>query len=321
MIELPGYDPLVHQAAWVGCEDRTHLEISGRDAATFLNNLCTNEVANRPSGEGCEAFFTDVKGRILAHGWLFVGPEAIVFETVAGQEDRLMGHLDRYLIREDVTLTPRSSAWSELYLAGPQAAEVLAQLGLDQPPHDWLNHTAWSFADEPLSVRRIDWTRPGGWLLCGPRGAIDAVTARLRALAVPEADRASFEAARIEAATPWYGQDITDLNLPQEVARDSRAIHFRKGCYLGQETVARIDALGHVNKTLCLVKFAGGEVPPLETEFTAGEKTIGQLTSVAYSPRWNAPIALAYCRRGFNTPGTSLTSPHGPAEVLAIDGV
>ena len=124
--------------------------------------------------------------------------------------------------------------------------------------------------------------------------------------------------ARIERGQPYYGRDIHDRSLPQEVARDAQALSFVKGCYIGQETVARIDALGHVNKTLIGVKFAGEQVPAAGMELTRDGQPVGQVTSAAFSPRLSAPLALAYVRRGSNTPGTKLESPVGPGEVVGL---
>jgi folate-binding protein YgfZ len=124
--------------------------------------------------------------------------------------------------------------------------------------------------------------------------------------------------ARIEAGTPLFGQDITEKNLPQEVARDALAISFTKGCYLGQETVARIDALGHVNQTLCGLRFAGPDSPPPGTELTIDDKVVAHVTSAAFSPRLGGPLALGYVRRGHTLPGTAFTSSRGPASVVKL---
>ncbi len=126
-----------------------------------------------------------------------------------------------------------------------------------------------------------------------------------------------FETARIEACTPLYGRDITAENLPQEIDRDRLAISFTKGCYLGQETVARIDALGHVNRLLRLVKFSGETVPPAGTELQAADsdKPIGHVTSSRWSPKLNAPIAIALIRRGHHEIGSQSMSHFGIAEV------
>src|SRR5438046_8506879 len=103
---------------------------------------------------------------------------------------------------------------------------------------------------------------------------------------------------RIEAGYPLYGRDITDKNLPQEIDRDRLAISFTKGCYLGQETVARIDALGHVNRLLRGIKFLTSAIPERGTELQSGGKVVGHVTSSCWSPGIGAPLALGFLRRG-----------------------
>jgi folate-binding protein YgfZ len=128
----------------------------------------------------------------------------------------------------------------------------------------------------------------------------------------------TFDTVRIEAGWPLYGRDITEANLPQEVDRDAQVISFKKGCYLGQETVARIDALGHVNRKLRGLKFAGEVTPDAGTPLTIGDKNVGEVTSAVISPTLGAPLALGYVRRGHNEIGTRLNSPFGEVEVVAL---
>jgi folate-binding protein YgfZ len=135
---------------------------------------------------------------------------------------------------------------------------------------------------------------------------------------VIECDPQIAEIIRLEAGVPLYGVDITDENLPQEVNRNAQAISFTKGCYLGQETVARIDALGHVNKLLVGLKFAGETVPATGTELTAQGKAVGQVTSAVYSPRLKAPLALGYVRTGHHEVGDRVESSVGTAEVISL---
>jgi folate-binding protein YgfZ len=117
-----------------------------------------------------------------------------------------------------------------------------------------------------------------------------------------------FEVLRIEAGTPVFGKDITEKNLPQEIGRDARAINFVKGCYLGQETVARLDALGHVNQILRgLVFEPGSDCPPSGATLEDGDKRVGVVTSSAFSPARNASVALGMVRTSHAEPGTKVT--------------
>lgn len=318
------YAPLTQGAGLVDFSRRTQIELTGVDRASFLHNFCTNQVRDLPIGQGCEAFILNTKGHIVGHVFVFVCPASIVLETVPNQAERLITHLDRYLIREDVQFVDRSSTWSEFYLAGSKAAQVLQKLGW-QPPQDRLAHTACEFSTGHVWLRNADLT-PGGFLLGFPREVGAQLHAALTAAGAVDRTLEAFEAARIEAGTPFYGRDITEENLPQEIARDRMAISFTKGCYLGQETVARIDALGHVNRQLCGVKFSSdAAVPPPGTPLQqaasvsdAPAKVIGRVTSACWSPRLKAPLALALNHRERAAVGTQLKSPIGEAEVVQL---
>jgi folate-binding protein YgfZ len=131
-------------------------------------------------------------------------------------------------------------------------------------------------------------------------------------------ERPAFEAARIESGFPLFGVDFDDNNLPQEIGRDREAISFTKGCYLGQETVARIDALGHVNQRIVGVRFFADCMPAVGSELFKDGAEIGRITSAAFSPALNAPLALAMVRRDANAAGTRFESAFGECDVMEL---
>jgi tRNA-modifying protein YgfZ len=311
------YVALTRGVGLVDFSDRTQLELTGADRAKFLHNLCTNAVRELPPGKGCETFLLNVKGHIVGHVFLFVGKQSLVLETVPGQSGPLMAHLDRYLIREDVQLYDRSAEWAELLLAGVQAETLLTEHGLTVPQQR-LEHTAGSIAGRDVWLRRVDLTGPIGFQLAFHRDALNEVAGFFVQAGAVRCGADVFDVCRIEHGTPLFGRDISDDNLPQEVNRDSLAISFTKGCYLGQETVARIDALGHVNRLLRGVKFSSTSVPTAGMELSSGKKMVGQVTSACWSPSLNSPLALAYVRRGHAEHGTKHESPIGAAEVIAL---
>ncbi|HEX5445341.1 MAG TPA: glycine cleavage T C-terminal barrel domain-containing protein [Pirellulales bacterium] len=323
LVSDDGYAALTGAVGLIDLAERTRIELSGEDRAAFLHNLSTNDIKRLAAGAGCEAFWLNARGHVLAHGFVICRPASLVIETAPGQEESLLAHLNRYLIREKVELHPRTAEWGAWLLAGPQAADCLSRaLGIS-PPVERLASIESQWQGRPLFVVRVEMTQPGGFLVVSPREtAAETAEAFVRAGAA-RCSPAALEAARIEAGFPYYGRDITGKTLPQEVARDKFAISFTKGCYIGQETVARIDALGHVNKTLVGVRFEGGEVPSSGTElFAAGlsaaGQVVGEVTSAVFSPRLGSPLALAYVRRGSDRPGVQLESPLGGAEVVAL---
>ncbi len=312
------YEALTSSAGLVDLSSRTQIELVGPDRQTFLHNLCTNEIRRLQPGAGCEAFLCNAQGHVLALVYVFAGADSLVIDTVPGQEEKLLAQLDRYLIREKVELRGRSAQWGELLLAGPGAEEILRRF-VTQLPEQLFQHTAATIAGAEVWLRRVDITRPHGYLIAAERSAIEGVTKALVAAGATLCGASALETARIEAGTPYFGCDVTDANLPQEIARDARAISFVKGCYIGQETVARLDSLGHVNRTLVGVKFAQTDVPSASTELTDETgKVVGQVTSATFSSRVDAPLALAFVRRGHNTPGTKLNSARASAEVVAL---
>ncbi len=311
------YAALTERAGVVDFSDRTQLEITGNDRAQFLHNLCTNAVRDLRPGGGCETLVLNVKGHVIGHVLLFATEKSHVLETTGGQAEKLMAHFDRYILREDVQIQDRSGEWGELLLAGQQAEAVLDALGV-AVPQERLSHGQAQVAGSEVWVRRTDLTGPVDFLLAMPRESVDGVRKALIQAGASESGNEVAEAARIERGTPYFGRDISDENLPQEVDRDRVAISFTKGCYLGQETVARIDALGHVNRLLRGVRFGGSEIPAAGTELTSEGKGVGRVTSTAWSPKLGAPLALAYVRRGQHEPGTKLESQVGPAEVVAL---
>jgi folate-binding protein YgfZ len=319
---LAEYHALRAAAGVIALGHWTQIELAGRDAAAFLNRLASNKIAGLPAGGGCETFLLNAKGHVLAHLGVYIGAETLVLQTVPGESERLLAHLDFYLITEQVRVVDRTSEQFAFLLAGPEAAFVLRRVAGDCFPVDALT-TPWRHwnIEVPGSRVSVHWSDPiaGGGLVisCSREAAPRLWDALLSAGARPCGQRA-LEAARIEAGWPWYGRDITDENLAQEVGRDAQAISFNKGCYLGQEPVARIASRGHVNRKLAGVRFDGKVVPDVGAPLTVDGQPVGHVTSASISPALGSPLALAYVRREHTEPGSRLDSAVGPGEVVTL---
>ncbi len=285
--------------------DRTQIELTGEDRAKFLHGFCTNDIKGLQPGQGCEAFLPNIKGRVLGHIFVFAGPQSLWLDTTAGQETKIIPHLDRYLIREDVQLIGRSEERAELFVTGTHAAQLLmVEDGL--PLYGCVSREAFG---NPLDIRRVDLLNEPGFLLSMPRSAIETTRSSLLAVGCRAGSADEFETRRIEAGFPYYGRDITEDNIAQEVARTKQAISFTKGCYLGQEPIARLDAMGHTNKELRRVVFeqgvkltAGASILAADTEDEAGV-----ITSVAPNANAKGEIAaIGYLKTRFVTTGTTV---------------
>jgi folate-binding protein YgfZ len=311
------YAALTAGAGYAELPGRTLLEIRGSDRVAFLHAFCTNNIKALATGQGCEAFITSPQGKTLGHVLVLVDADCLLLETSPGQAAPLVAHFDRYVISEDVQFIDRTGEWRELVVAGGGAVSLVEGLASAALPAVFPSLIHAHIAARPVAICRVPLLGSTSLAIIGAKPDMQAVAALVANSAV-RCDAPALEAARIEAGFPLFGSDITADNLPQEIGRDAQAISFTKGCYLGQETVARIDALGHVNRKLVGLRFAGEAIPPPRSPLLAAEKEVGHVTSSAWSGAFNDPLALAYVRTAHARPGSQLASPVGPTTVVTL---
>jgi tRNA-modifying protein YgfZ len=316
------------RVAWTDRSNQERLVIQGPDRARFLHNLTTNEVKRLAPGQGCEAFVTSLQGKTLGFVTLQVEDDRILLRTDPGSLEVLLPHFTKYGAVDDVVWSDDSAGTFEVHLSGPALPELLGHLKTEEIGAADLGHARASFGGKQVLAIREDPTGAPGLTLIGAKDDRSSVVEYLlqagASLGLVEVDPAVFDVLRIEAGTPVFGRDINPDNLPQEVGRDRRAINFVKGCYLGQETVARIDALGHVNKMLKGARLLepGEEVPEPGVALDREGKPVGTLTSAAYSPGWGRPVFLAYVRMGHDQPMTTLRlMVRGQARLAEVAGL
>ncbi len=313
------YQAAREAAVWIDRTARARLRVSGPDRAKFLHNLTTNDMKRLAVGRGCESFVTSPQGKTLAFVVAHALDDAILLRADPGGLDLALPHLQKYGIFDDVALDDLTSETSEFHVLGPDAAGRLEALGASLPGGDLAAAETTCAGVGVLIVRESPAGVPG-FTLIAPSADAPALAEALHAAGLSAIDPEAFEALRIEAGTPAFGRDVNEKNLPQEVDRDARAISFVKGCYLGQETVARLDALGHVNKILRrLVGRPGDPVPPPGAALEVDGKAVGAVTSSAFSPGRGAGVALAVVRVAHAEPGSALTwTRPGDAEAFAL---
>ncbi|MEQ9410600.1 MAG: hypothetical protein RIK87_22885 [Fuerstiella sp.] len=225
------------------------LQVTGRDRARYLHNFCTNDVNNLATGRGCEAFFTDVKARVLAHGYVLALPDVHEIWMLPGDEDRLLNHLNRYIITEDVTISSVSATTSMFAVAGPLTESVIVKAASDTGLSDTGSiETGQCWQSGSTAGLMVRWNDTPVALLSTSAAA--SLWQQLTEQGAVPAGMIVFDHLRILEGFPIIGVDLSDQNLAPEADRNQQAISYTKGCYLGQEPIARIDAMGHVNRRL-----------------------------------------------------------------------
>lgn len=294
------------------------LRFTGPDRLTFLNKYCTQEVKTLAVGAGAYACCLTVKGGMVADLWVLAREDdALVLVTPAARAT-LLPHLSKYALFDKVKLAPADDL-AVVTLWGPRAAEVAAAVLGAAAPEGELAHAARAWAGQQVQVVRDLLPGLRGVDLIAPRDAATALADALVAAGARPVGSDALEQARVEDAFPLFGVDLDERTIPIEAGLEARAISFTKGCYIGQEVIARISHRGHVNRTLAGVRLSAlpERTPaPLLRE----GKEVGALTSVVRSPRVGGPAGLCLLHRKHADPGTLLeVGPGGPtATVVAL---
>jgi folate-binding protein YgfZ len=273
-----------HDLGWL-----RRVSVTGEDRVRWLSGMVTNMVKDLGENAGAWNLVLNAQGRIQGDLYVWREGESIELEIAANQYEKLLAHLDHFIIMDDVELTPRSvpaagesSFETALGLTGPLAAGVLARLGLPAPPEQLTTaHGVWSGVEVRV-VHAYGLLTPH-FELWAQAAEIPALWAALAEAGAIPVGAASLEALRIAEAIPAYGIDIVERDLAQETSQ-MRALHFTKGCYLGQEIVERIRSRGSVHRHLRPLELFG-PVPAAGAELTLdGGANAGHLTSAAELP-------------------------------------
>ena len=307
------YESAHNRAALFDLSPFAKVEVTGSEAGSFLHNLSTGDVQGMPVGAGCEAFLCTAKARVVAHVFIYHlllhdGRDAYWLDSVPGAAEKIIKHLDHFLISEQVEFADRTREFAQMHVAGPHSKEILEKsLGGEVPELGELQHMMRTFgAAGTCHVRRRDALGVPGYDVVCLRGRAEAVWKSLVQAGARRAGQTAYESLRIEAGTPLYGPDIDESILAPEVGRTAQAICYTKGCYIGQEPIVRIRDIGQVNRTLTKVHIQGG-IPPLHgAKLWRDGKEVGQVTTAAMIPGKDESVALAYVRRGNTESGSSL---------------
>ena len=297
------YAALTGGAALVDRSERGKLALTGTEAKDFLQGQLTNDVLALEPGRGCYAAFLDHKGKMLGDLRVLDAGDELLLDTERVALQELFTMIRRYKLGRDVELHKRTLERGLLSLVGPDAgavagaepprADAAAEGGatpaLGTLEHD---HTVAELAGHAVRLVRTD---EGIDVYCDA-AATTAVAAELVARGAVAVEEAAAEVVRVERGRPRYGVDLDATVIPQEAGLNERAVSFTKGCYVGQETVARLFYRGKPNRQLRGLRLTAPAAPGTEVRLPDGGKVVGRLGTVVTSPRLG-PLALALVRR------------------------
>ena len=314
------HDASRRAAALFDFDFRASLLFTGPDAAPFLHNLLSNDIASLKPGTGCYATLLTQQSKVVADMNVFRTEDGLRVDVDRELKGRAREHLEKFLVADDVEIEDASEGESTLGLLGPRAAEILRAAGAEAPAAD-REHRRAAVGSIDCWIARVDWSGDPGFQVVVERGATEGVRAAILGAGASrgllEAGREVLDVLRIEAGIPWPGLDFDESYLVLEAGLE-RGISFKKGCYLGQEVVERASARGQVNRRLVGLRLEGTTVPLRGAHVTRDGAEVGKVTSAVFSPALAAPIALGYVRREVKDPGNRLAVDGIPAMVMDL---
>jgi tRNA-modifying protein YgfZ len=310
MSEMNEYSALHNGALFFDRSDRTRIRFSGPKAAELLTGMVTNDVLALVAGEGQYAAALTPKGKIVADLRIFALEDEFLVDTSAGAAPGWKDMVRKYINPRLAPYHDVTSELSDFGVFGRSARAIVARVfGIDDrdlaalPPYGSI---ARPFGDAKAIIARVPEMDIEGFEIFIPNEAAESLRAAIDSAGVAAGSSDTWEIARIESGRPQWGADMDDSTLPQEANLDELgAISYTKGCYIGQETVARVHFRGHVNRTIRRLRFVTRPAPLKGAELVDETgKVIGDIRSVALSPRYGG-VALGMVRREVQ-PGATL---------------
>ena len=293
--------------------ERGKLRLTGSERVSFLHGQVSNDVKSLEPGRGCYTALLTPKGHMLGDGRILLRSDDALFDTEPGQQAAVQKLLEHHLISEDVELSDVTGSYALFSLLGPASPEVVASaLGGTRPHLDEHRHCdrqgVLVVGSKLGALEGLDLFVPAD------RAALvlGSLLERGQPLGIAPVGLEAWEIARVEQGVPRFGADLDEETIPLEANLTERALSFTKGCYVGQEVIARASFRGGVRRKLVGFRLSEGPLPAAKTLFKAvgDTKNAGELATCLVSPRFG-PIALGYARREYQAQGTELVSAEG----------
>src|SRR3990170_1996926 len=309
----------------VGLFDLAHrglLQFTGPDRNSFLQGMLSNDLRPLKTFDGQYATLLNQQGKVLADLRVLCALNSLYLDSWENLKDRIIEHLNRYLVADEVEIADPPGEYAPLSLQGPNAETLLRNVtGPAELPMQLAHHGMINLEGAAVCVVRASHAGELGFDLIIPNAALESIARRLtdsgKQLGALWVGEAAQNTLRIEAGIPRYGIDFNEDNLLLEVGLD-HAVSFNKGCYLGQEVVERIRSRGHVNRKLCGLSLDGQKPAESGDVIQVDGKEIGRVTRSVDSPRLKRAIALGYLQKDFWNAGTPVTINRAGAQIRAV---
>jgi len=281
--------------------------LSGEDRIVFLQNLTSNDVRIVNGHKGIYTTLLTAKGKIIADFYLYPFADAYLLTMESAIAEKTISHLMRFKFRSKINIV--DPQWGKILVSGPMATPLLQKLFNNKLPK---MEALSIFSEEANLAVCVCQPQTGEetYHLYYPKAAHEGMWITLLSLGDPFGvaivGPSTLELLRIEAGIPRYGIDLTEEIIPIEAGLEERAISYSKGCYPGQEVVARIKTYGHVNKHRMGLLFDGKDMPSAGEKVFSGDLEVGWITASAFSPFLRRVIATAYLRTVVATSGTEV---------------
>ena len=297
------FEALLSGCGFYDLSSRVKIALTGGDRVRWLNGMVTNNIRDLAAGHGVYAFLLNPQGHILGDLYAYNRGDSLMIDSDQSQSEKLLATFDHYIIMDDVEVANVSDKLSAIGVTGPKSREVLRAAGFEIPNIEPLQFADMTWRNVRITVVRGDGAAVESYELWSSPDQVTSIRDALTNAGAMPVGANALELLRVASGIPRYGQDIRERDLPQETEQQ-RALHFSKGCYIGQEIVERIRSRGNVHR-----KFTGFEVegalPAVGTKIQADGRDIGEITSVASLPfaGGDRSVALGYIRRELTTPG------------------
>jgi glycine cleavage system T protein (aminomethyltransferase) len=319
--EMPMHygDPVAEHTAvrqGVGIADLSHrgrIRVTGEDRVKWLQSVISNDILPLAAGQGLYSSFLTHKGKMLSYFRVYALPESLMLEDVGEIGDTTFQALRKFLLYgTKAKMENCAETWGLLLVSGPKAAELIkAAFGADMNGLKPLEFLTQEIGGQQALLIRTEETGETDIEILLPANQLVTAWEQLwcagESMGLKPFGTEAREALRLEAGLPRAGADLTDEIVPPEANLEGKAFSLSKGCYPGQEVVARMDTYGSLRRRLVGLILGDPVLPPKGAKLFSGEREVGWVSSAAHSPSLGCSIALGFPLRDFTAPGTALT--------------